>query len=246
MNVTKRVQDESSDKAIRAISKVNDEFKRALQNDRPPSTFSPPWTPDRNYTVGLMRLAAKHGLVKEVKVRLDSQGWSGRESLHQKIVSDTVDVLNSRASRYVYNALAYLPFGRVDQQCRPLPEDNVADVGYWNLNFFVLYANRSSEQRANQTWEEVKDNEVARDAVLGRVFAKSNADLCGRLRTVLSDNSIKGFGGFAAVKCGYEFVWYELGYSYFYAAYSSTPYQWEMKGGAYDSKAKCGQIFFFP
>ncbi|KAH7678382.1 hypothetical protein AAVH_41719, partial [Aphelenchoides avenae] len=74
--------------------------------------------------------------------------------------------------------------------------------------------------------------------------AKSSDNLCGRLTSALTDNGIKGFGGFAAVKCGYKFVWYQLGYTYFYAAHSSTKYKWEKKGGAYD--AKCGQIFFFP
>ncbi|KAH7698210.1 hypothetical protein AAVH_34700, partial [Aphelenchoides avenae] len=113
---------------------------------------------------------------------------------------------------YIFNALAYLPYNRDDQQCRS--KDNIVDVGYKYLNFFVL--------------------------------AKSDEDLCQRLSAALEDNdvNINAFGGVAAVKCGYEFVWYELGYTYFYAVYSSTDYKWEKKGGAYD--VKCGQIFFFP
>ncbi|KAH7699588.1 hypothetical protein AAVH_33305, partial [Aphelenchoides avenae] len=73
---------------------------------------------------------------------------------------------------------------------------------------------------------------------------KGSDELCGRLNATLKDVNTTAFHGFAAVRCGYEFVWYELGYTYFYAAYSSTDYKWQKKGGAYD--AKCGQIFFFP
>lgn len=75
---------------------------------------------------------------------------------------------------------------------------------------------------------------------------KGSEDLCGRLTAAFNDHDVNktAFDGIAAVKCGYEFVWYELGYTYFYAAYSSTDYKWQKKGGAYD--AECGQIFFYP
>ncbi|KAH7721349.1 hypothetical protein AAVH_11205 [Aphelenchoides avenae] len=150
--------------------------------------------------------------------KLASKGWTGREELHQRLVDETIRALKNQ-SRYVFNALASLPDDRSDRQCRQFPNDSVVDVRDRNVNFFVLYANRILEQDANQTWEKLNENENSKDAVLDDVFAK-------------------------AVKCGYEFVWYELGYTYFYAAHSSTNYKWEKKGGAYD--AKCGQIFFFP
>ncbi|KAH7721340.1 hypothetical protein AAVH_11196 [Aphelenchoides avenae] len=95
-------------------------------------------------------------------------------------------------------------------------------------------------------WDRLKKKAGKKDAVLNHVFAKGNEDLCERLTAALTANEVdtRNYGGVAAVKCGYEFVWYELGYTYFYAAHSSTDYKWELKGGAYD--AKCGQIFFFP
>ncbi|KAH7691321.1 hypothetical protein AAVH_40165, partial [Aphelenchoides avenae] len=76
--------------------------------------------------------------------------------------------------------------------------------------------------------------------------AKSNGDLCRRLSAAFkyNDVDISAFGGVAAVRRGYKFVWYQLGYTYFYAAYSSPDYKWQKNGGAYD--AECGQIFFYP
>ncbi|KAH7721347.1 hypothetical protein AAVH_11203 [Aphelenchoides avenae] len=222
---------ESSKKVIQALSKVNDAFQRALQDDTPSSTLAPPQndtssgtvtspltlapsTPYGEDVVAFMNQTARNILGKEVKDKLDSQ--------------DGLD----------------LPYNRDDQQCRRFPEGKFVDVGYTNLNFFVLYASNDTKQTADEAWERLKDNVKARDAVLNRVFARSSDGLCGRLDTALKDINTTAFHGFAAVKCGYEFVWYELGYAYFFAAHSSTGYKWEKKGSAYD--AKCGQIFFFP
>ncbi|KAH7710738.1 hypothetical protein AAVH_21999 [Aphelenchoides avenae] len=172
------------------------------------------------------------------------KGWAGREELHERIVNDTVDALSKNMSRYVFNALAHLPDDRSDRQCRQFLQDNVVKVEHPNLNFFVLYANASSKNNSDEAWDKLTDK---KDAVLDHVFAKNSNDLCGRFDAAINDNKVnrENFrGGFAAVKCGYEFVWYELGYTYFHAAYSSTDYKWQKKGSAYD--ANCGQIFFFP
>ncbi|KAH7707250.1 hypothetical protein AAVH_25509, partial [Aphelenchoides avenae] len=147
-----------------------------------------------------------------------------------------------------FDALAYLPYDRNELHCTLFPKKKFVGVGYRNLNFFVLYANALRKRISESAWKYVKDNKEIRAGLLDHVFAKSSENLCGRLRTALKDHGVDkiGFGGFAAVKCGYEFVWYELGYTYFYAAHSSTGYKWQKKGRAYDSKAICGQIFFFP
>ncbi|KAH7710734.1 hypothetical protein AAVH_21995 [Aphelenchoides avenae] len=194
-----------------------------------------------------MTKAAEAVLNDDKKAMLDSKRWSSRGELHQEIVQDTVLALENYTSSYVFNALAFLPDNRTDRQCVQFPEGRVVEAGYGNLNFFVLYANSSSNETAEEAWERLKDDPVTRDSVLNDVFAKRSGNLCGRLADALRDNGVdvKNFrGGFAAVKCGYEFVWYELGYTYFYAAYSSTRSKWQKNGGAYD--AKCGQLFFFP
>ncbi|KAH7704320.1 hypothetical protein AAVH_28489 [Aphelenchoides avenae] len=248
-NASENRLNDASKKAIQALSKVNDAFQRALQNNtRPRPTVVPP-TPYEGHVIAVINQTAKEVLAK-FKPQLDPKGWSGREELHEKIVHNTVDALSKNMRQvetvgYVFNALAYLPYNRVDQHCL-LPKNKSVDVGYRNLNFFVLYA--SAKRNAERACKDVKNRTAARVAVLDHVFAQSDGDLCKRLEAALSDQkvNINAFGGIAAVRCGYEFVWYELGYTYFHAAESSTPYKWEKKGGAYDSKAKCGQIFFFP
>ncbi|KAH7697947.1 hypothetical protein AAVH_34963 [Aphelenchoides avenae] len=55
-----------------------------------------------------------------------------------------------------------------------------------------------------------------------------------------------GFSAVAAVKCGRQFVWYELGYRYFAAAGVSNE-NYAITSGSVDSyNANCGQIMFFP
>lgn len=92
-NISKNKLNKSSKKVIQALSKVNDAFKRALQNDTPSTTFAPT-TPDDEDVIALMEQTANVILDKDMKGRLESQGWSGREGLHKKIVNATVDALS--------------------------------------------------------------------------------------------------------------------------------------------------------
>ncbi|KAH7710727.1 hypothetical protein AAVH_21988 [Aphelenchoides avenae] len=241
MNVSQNEINISSGGAIYDLSFVDAAFKQALQNFTPPLTTAPP-IPHVEHVDAVINQTVNEVLDKK-KGKLDAKGWAGRQQYHEEIVNNTVDALSKNMSNYVFNALAYLPYDREDQQCL-FPKNKSLNVGYRNLNFFVLYANK--ERNAERACKDVKNRTAAGDAVLDRVFAKSDEDLCERLKAALSDQTINinAFGGIAAVRCGYEFVWYELGYTYFYAAYSSTDYKWEKKGGVYDSK--CGQVFFFP
>lgn len=81
---------------------------------------------------------------------------------------------------------------------------------------------------------------------------KSN-DLCATATSLIKkligsesfDVEKGGFWSVAVIRCGYEFVWYELGYRYFTAGrtagrvYVLTSHN----DGKYDSS--CGQIFLF-
>ncbi|KAH7704317.1 hypothetical protein AAVH_28486, partial [Aphelenchoides avenae] len=205
-NASENQLNDASKKAIQALSKVNDAFQRALQNNTPSGTVAPPWsiapqTPYDENVVAVINQASKEALGR-VKGKLDSQGWSGREELHKKIVNNTVDALSKNMRlvdfvTYVFNALAYLPYDRDDQQCL-FPKDKFADLGYRNLNFFVLYAN--AKWNAEGACKDVKNRAAARVAVLDRVFAKSDEDLCKRLEAALSDQTINinAFGAIAA------------------------------------------------
>ncbi|KAH7717423.1 hypothetical protein AAVH_15154 [Aphelenchoides avenae] len=53
-----------------------------------------------------------------------------------------------------------------------------------------------------------------------------------------------GFHTMVALRCGYEFVWYELGYRYFPAGYATNNHTLITPVG-YKYADKCGQIIFF-
>lgn len=53
------------------------------------------------------------------------------------------------------------------------------------------------------------------------------------------------FPGVAAVRCGHEFVWYELAYRYFTAGRASGA-SFELSTNDTEYKPNCGQIFLFP
>ncbi|KAH7714117.1 hypothetical protein AAVH_18512 [Aphelenchoides avenae] len=142
---------------------------------------------------------------------------------------------------YVFNAVAFLPFDRNDQKCI-YKETDFVDAGYSNLNFFVRYVKKGEESTMQTA---MKDSKGKKSAARNHVFGKNNGNLCDRLKTA-TKGDLNKFGGIVAVKCGYEFVWYELAYEYFHAAASSVKGEatWETHNGSYD--ANCGQIFFFP
>ncbi|KAH7709037.1 hypothetical protein AAVH_23704 [Aphelenchoides avenae] len=90
--------------------------------------------------------------------------------------------------------------------------------------------------------------------------AESHVDLCERViialhekqskrkrREVAPDDSVlegTGFSAFVAVKCSYNFVWYELGWRYYTAARTTSEYVLEKNSGTFN--ANCGQLIFLP
>lgn len=65
----------------------------------------------------------------------------------------------------------------------------------------------------------------------------------GVIHTFLSGG---GFKALVALKCGYEFVWYELGYRYFPAGYSTGNYTLSTDVENKYSWKCGGQIILFP
>lgn len=78
----------SAQKAIHALSKVDNAFKQALKSARPP----PPSVDD---VTTFVNQVAKAVLDDTMKATIDSKGWSGREVLHEEIVNKTIDKLNN-------------------------------------------------------------------------------------------------------------------------------------------------------
>lgn len=52
------------------------------------------------------------------------------------------------------------------------------------------------------------------------------------------------FSAVVAVRCAYEFVWYELGWRYYKAAETTSEYVLSRYDGEYNDA--CGQLIFFP
>lgn len=78
----------STQRAINALSKVNDAFKQALQNARPPA-------PPVDAVIAFVTQTAKEVLDEKLKTTLDSKGWSGRKDLHEEVVNKTIDKLKN-------------------------------------------------------------------------------------------------------------------------------------------------------
>ncbi|KAH7711173.1 hypothetical protein AAVH_21532 [Aphelenchoides avenae] len=85
--------------------------------------------------------------------------------------------------------------------------------------------------------------------ILDKTFSSTSNDLCETaamaLQDVLGLRVNETASALVAVACGYKFVWYELGYAYFPAANSTSPYTLTTRQNS-DYSSKCGQIVLFP
>lgn len=78
----------STQRAIHALSKVDNAFKQALREARPPP-------PSVEELAAFVNQTAKEVINEKMKATLVSKGWSGREVLHEEIVNKTTDKLNN-------------------------------------------------------------------------------------------------------------------------------------------------------
>ncbi|KAH7711166.1 hypothetical protein AAVH_21525 [Aphelenchoides avenae] len=85
--------------------------------------------------------------------------------------------------------------------------------------------------------------------ILDKTFASPSNNLCETAAKAINDvfrlNVVQNASAYAVVRCGYKFVWYELGYEYFPAANSTSPYALATRQNNVYS-ANCGQIILFP
>ncbi|KAH7711169.1 hypothetical protein AAVH_21528 [Aphelenchoides avenae] len=93
------------------------------------------------------------------------------------------------------------------------------------------------------------DLEKYEQQILDKTFSSPSNNLCETAARVLKDLLTLSIeeteSAFAVVRCGYEFVWYELGYKYFPAANSTSPYVLTSHPIS-DYISNCGQIILFP
>ncbi|KAH7724265.1 hypothetical protein AAVH_08153 [Aphelenchoides avenae] len=163
---------------------------------------------------------AKNVIDAETK-SLKPKSWKERQSLHEAVANGIVKLFNDSAKNkgYRYEALAYLPYADNERHAFIKLPDNIDVVRneYASVNYAVA-RQLSDGSKVTDQWASI---------------GKNASDI---LEATLS---------LTALRCGYEFVWYQLGYRYFPAGYATGNYTLFTEGANKYSE-KCGQIFFFP
>ncbi|KAH7706530.1 hypothetical protein AAVH_26238 [Aphelenchoides avenae] len=124
---------------------------------------------------------------------------------------------------------------------------HIKDFNSHGVSYFVQYFERADDPA--DIWNDVEEKKAE---IVNAVFSSKTSELCQVAKNVIEKavrrkvfNRELGFSGLAVVRCGRQFVWYQLGYRYFFVAGSAgDSYELASSNGAYD--ANCGQIFLFP
>ncbi|KAH7713722.1 hypothetical protein AAVH_18906 [Aphelenchoides avenae] len=191
---------------------------------------------------------AKNVIDAETK-SLKPKSWKERQSLHEAVANGIVKLFNDSAKNkgYRYEALAYLPYADNERHAFIKLPDNIDVVRneYASVNYAVA-RQLSDGSKVTDQWASIGKN--ASD-ILEATFSTRASNLTSRVKDVEKRFGpfLKkdGFRSLTALRCGYEFVWYQLGYRYFPAGYATGNYTLFTEGANKYSE-KCGQIFFFP
>ncbi|KAH7717395.1 hypothetical protein AAVH_15193 [Aphelenchoides avenae] len=154
---------------------------------------------------------------------LQPKSWKDRQSLHEAVANGIVKQFHESSDNngYSFEALAYLPYNDDKRHAFIKLPDNIDVVRkeYKLVNYVVARrANAELGSNIRSHWDTIENNA---NAILEDTLA------------------------LAALRCGYEFVWYELGYRYFPAGYATGKHILLTQGGN-EYTDKCGQIVFFP
>ncbi|KAH7707073.1 hypothetical protein AAVH_25703, partial [Aphelenchoides avenae] len=150
---------------------------------------------------------------------------------------------------YRYEVVVYKPGSDPEEVCLMNRSSDVVQDTYRNVNYLVSRVEAQLTSTLSKRIE--KDN-----ATIRALFGKSTKkDLCERVRDVEGDLKYEftGQGGFRTMlvtKCARRFVWYELAWQHFRAAWStsSKPNSGSVEifatSGNYD--AQCVSVVFNP
>ncbi|KAH7698755.1 hypothetical protein AAVH_34148 [Aphelenchoides avenae] len=153
------------------------------------------------------------------------------------------------------DGVLYLPY---DMSNRRMHCAQAIDYGgYWGsipemVNYFVKYTHTAVHAKTMKQKMKPKFAalEASKDSIVKAVFAGNHDNLCERVVVALRDKAVSGsiegtgFSAFVAVRCAYDFVWYELGWRYYTAARTTSEYVLEANDGTFN--ANCGQLIFLP
>ncbi|KAH7717427.1 hypothetical protein AAVH_15158 [Aphelenchoides avenae] len=157
--------------------------------------------------------------------RLRPKSWKDRQGLHEAVANGIVQRFNGpeNTKNYRFEALAYLPYkGDERRAFIKLPDNmDVVRSEYASVNYVVTRRLSVGSKVTNQ-WASIGTN--AND-ILEATFSTRATNLTARMKEVEKRFgpfvTQDGFRALAALRCGYEFVWYQLGYRYFPAGYAT-------------------------
>ncbi|KAH7710718.1 hypothetical protein AAVH_21979 [Aphelenchoides avenae] len=191
--------------------------------------------------------------------KLTSLSWKERPAFYDNAIRDAVRHLKTSNYSGSVNGVLYLPYDTSNSEVHCAHAvDNGSYSGLVDdmAHYFVKYTQNAAVAATMK--EKFEALEAKKDRIIKTVFAESQRDLCERVHTALDDQRPKRerrevesdvledaeFSAFVAVKCSYDFVWYELGWRYYTAARTTSEYVLEKNDGAFD--ASCGQLIFLP
>ncbi|KAH7695187.1 hypothetical protein AAVH_37758 [Aphelenchoides avenae] len=190
---------------------------------------------------------------------INPSSWEARQSVHELAAKDIVAKLSGSTYNegYYFKALASLAFTDEGHQGYLGLSVGAEDV-VRNDSKLVKYVVSRYRKRADklqnllrEKWDAIEEKG---DRILDATFSTTAFNVSKRVEEVErrfekeiggAFLSADGFRALVALRCGYEFVWYELGYRCFPAGFATGGYTLATKQ---DNKYKynCGQIVFFP
>ncbi|KAH7717334.1 hypothetical protein AAVH_15282 [Aphelenchoides avenae] len=119
------------------------------------------------------------------------------------------------------------------------------------VSYFIQYFNKSALSAGlNGTWKDIHDKQ---SEIVDAVFSSETQNLCKAAKEKIEKAVDKkvfdledGFCGLAVVRCGRQFVWYELIYYYFTVGRTAGPSFTLTSANDGTYNPNCGQTFLFP
>ncbi|KAH7662443.1 hypothetical protein AAVH_43596 [Aphelenchoides avenae] len=136
--------------------------------------------------------------------------------------------------------------------CPPNPtETSIQGINEGGVDYFVQFYTPERQNALNLVWQAIRGMEAH---IVDAVFSTKAKNLCTKPNDLIAavvKNALDGHEGpelfsFAAVRCGYEFVRYQLAYRYFTVGRTAGSNYTLSSPNDNKYNPSCGQIFLFP
>ncbi|KAH7708512.1 hypothetical protein AAVH_24234 [Aphelenchoides avenae] len=189
--------------------------------------------------------------ISSVSEQIHANTWEKRSKELHRVVTKALDAnLTANYKKCVqfsnknstFYSVAMLTFNDKGKSCTKDNKDSV-----YGTHEYVTYLAQPDFGDKLAPYTNLLEN--YEQEILDKTFSSPSTNLCETAAKAINDvlklSLVKKASPLAVVRCGYKFIWYELGYEYFPAAYSTSPYKLE---SSHDNvySANCGQIVLFP